>query len=486
MRYLGNHGSFMKNMKIPISTLFVFIITLTILQADVTSWRNGGFGLYPNATPPIEWAKEENVLWKINTPIRGNACPLLIGDRLIFTAEPTELICADAKTGKILWQNSNSYEDVLEMSSKERKEIKDIILANENLADELKPLEKQVYQLNRRLKNDNSNDQLRSQLNKAKNQVTRLKKEAGEIPKKFLKPKTHNTNGYASMTSCSDGTFIYSCNGLGIVTKHDLEGNRIWGKVMERPDHNWGTAISPQLIEGKLIIRFSDYTALDPETGEELWRVKNPINFGPPASFQVENQWYLYTCRGELIRVSDGKKLPSQDWTIPLKKFAFFNTPFVNGNRVYVAHGAAGIQGDVYCMEIPGTAKEVNSKGLKEIWHTVASKERYYASPLAHEGLVYIMSMGDKFQALDAITGDIVYTQKIDGMKGRAFSGILLVYDKLFVGEENGMAVFIEPGSKYKEVARFNLGENRSTPIFDGDTAYLRTIEHLFAFRAAN
>ena len=466
------------------------IVTLTLLasalhlSADVISYRNGGYGLYPETTAPIDWENEKNVHWKTEIPVRGNACPLLIEGKLYYTAEPAELICADASSGKILWQTSNSYEDVLEMSEKERKEVKGIIEANENLASELKPLERRVYQLNRKLRNDKSNDKLRGQLDQAKLELAQLKAEAGEIPKQFLKPKTNDTNGYASLTSCSDGKYIYTGNGLGIVTKYDLDGNRIWAKAMEHPDHNFGCGVSPQLVDGKLIVRFSDYTALDPETGEELWRVSNPICFGPPASFQVENQWYLYTVRGELIRVSDGKKLPSQDWAIPLKKFAFFNTPFVKGNRVYVVHGAAGIQGDMYCMEIPDTIEEINKNGLKQIWYTEVSKERYYTSPMAHEGIVYVMSMGNKFQALDAVTGNIIYTEKITGMKGRAFTGVLLVNDKLYVGEENGVAVFIRPGAKYKELARLNLGENRSSPIFDGKLAYLRTIEHLFAFKA--
>ena len=95
------------------------------------------------------------------------------------------------------------------------------------------------------------------------------------------------------MTPCSDGRYVYTCNGLGIVTKHDLEGNRIWAKVMEKPDHNWGASASPQLIGGKLIVRFADYVALDPKNGNELWRVKDPQTFGTPASFQVEGNWFI-------------------------------------------------------------------------------------------------------------------------------------------------------------------------------------------------
>ncbi|MDA0348907.1 MAG: PQQ-binding-like beta-propeller repeat protein [Verrucomicrobia bacterium] len=454
------------------------------LSADVTSWRNGGFGLYPDTTAPIDWDNQDNVLWKIDTPIRGNATPIVVGQKLFYTAEPGDLICADANTGKTLWRTSNSFEDVIEMPDEERREIKRIIEANENLTELLEPAKRKVYELTRKLRSDKSNEKLQSQLEDANAEQKKLEQEAGTVPKQFIKPKTHDTNGYASMTACSDGTYIYTGNGMGIVTKHDLNGNRIWGKVMEGPDHAFGTAVSPQLIGGKLILRMGDYAALDPESGKELWRIKDPATFGPPASFQLEDEWYLYTVRGELMRVSDGKKLPSQDWDIPEKKFAFFNTPFVGGNRVYVVHGAAGIQGDAYCMEIPSTKKALEKTGLTQVWYSEVSKERYYASPVTHQGITYIISMGNEFQALDAATGELLFSKKIDGMKGRAFTGVTLVGDKLLVGEENGLAVFIQPGPTYKEHARFDLGENRSTPIFDGDTAYLRTIEYLIAYKS--
>ena len=64
----------------------------------------------------------------------------------------------------------------------------------------------------------------------------------------------------------------------------------------------------------------------------------------------------------------------------------------------------------------------------------------------------------------------------------RAFSGLLLVGDLIYAGEEGGMAFFLQPGRRYKEVSRFNVGDCRSVPIFDGDVAYLRTRDHLYAF----
>ncbi|MBT3481081.1 MAG: hypothetical protein HN457_06615 [Opitutales bacterium] len=53
-------------------------------------------------------------------PLGGIACPILIGNRLIYTTEPADLICVDSKTGKLLWQDSNAYEDVTAFTTTER------------------------------------------------------------------------------------------------------------------------------------------------------------------------------------------------------------------------------------------------------------------------------------------------------------------------------------------------------------------------------
>ncbi len=468
------------------AVLLALIFTATTLANNVTSWRNGGNGIYPDTQPTLDWNNPDSVLWEVETPVWGNACPVIIGDRLVYTAEPTSLICVDARTGAPLWEVTNAYEDVANLGPETKARLAKAKADKEKLDREIAPLKADEYKLNRRFQRDKENTTLRNQLRALRKKIADIEAKADPILKRFEKPRAHDTNGYASFTPCSDGEYIYSVNGLGIVTKHDLDGNRVWAKVMERPDHNWGGSASPQLVGGKLIIRLSDYTALDPATGEELWRVDNPICFGAPATFALEGQHFLYSTRGELIRVADGKKLPSQDWVIEQKKFAFFNTNFVSGNRVYAAHGAAGVQGDLYCMEIPDTVEELETNGLRQVWKADVSKERYYASPLEHEGLVYIFSMGQVFQVLDAENGELVYSHKIPGRMERTFPGLLLVNGMIYAGEENGTAFFLKTGKTYEEIARLNVGECRSTPVFSGDIAYLRTMERLVAFKAPN
>ena len=51
---------------------------------------------------------------------------------------------------------------------------------------------------------------------------------------------------------------------------YDLEGNRLWHQVLDDTDHVHGGTVSPILVDGVLIVRFSDYVALDSETGKEV------------------------------------------------------------------------------------------------------------------------------------------------------------------------------------------------------------------------
>ena len=457
------------------------VATQAIATADVTSWRNGGNGEYPEATALFDWTGDSDLLWKIETTIKSNACPIIIQGRLYYCEEPAGIVCVDANTGNTLWIDSYAYEDLL--SDSERRSIQGAKAKQAEIEAALVPLQRKQYQLTRQLNRKKDDKTLAAQLEAVNNEVKALQNRVPAGLEKLQKPQTKDINGYASYTPCSDGEYIYTCSGLGTVAKYSLDGKRIWAKRMEWTDHEWGGSSSPILAGDKLIVRFADYAALDLETGEELWRTEDPVAFGTPVVFKLEGQRFLYTVRGELIRASDGKKLPSQDWTIQGKNHAFFNTNAVVGNRIYAVHGASEIDGQAYCMEIPNTVRELEKTGLKQIWNTEVERDRYYASPLVHQGLVYVLGRYKVMQALDAITGDVVYSQKIPNMRDQCYAGLLLIGDKIFLGEESGLIVLLEPGSEYREAKRFRLEENRSSPIFDGDMAYLRTLEHLYAWQ---
>lgn len=476
-------------MKTTFFSLQLLIITgcqlADLRAADVRSWRNDGNGLYPSAKAEKDWADASKIKWETPLPSRGNGSPILVGGKLFFAAEPAILLCVDAATGKILWQKSNEYADLMEMVSGQTEEMETTQERANEIQAKAAPVERELYREERRLRRNPNDESLRARVDELKKQIADFKNEAGPQAAQMKKPPAHDTNGYSSYTPVSDGKHVWACFGNGVVVCYDLEGRRVWHKRTDNPDHDWGGASSPTLVDGKLIIRFSDYVALDPASGKELWRTPSTgVAFNCPANFQLDDKHYLYTARGELIRAGDGKKLPSEDLLGTAKPWCFFNTPSVIGNRIFTAHGSEGQQGEAYAYEIPKTSELLEKEGLKKLWHTQVNKNRYYSSPLVHEGIVYLITREYQMQALDAATGEPIYSEKIVGFTGTAYPSLTLAGDVIFVGAEDGNAAFVRSGRTFQEISRTKVSPYRSTPIFQGGLTYLRTHDKLLAFQS--
>jgi len=74
-------------------------------------WRGDGSGCYPSADPPAKWSADQNVLWKAEVG-QGCSSPILVGGRVLVTAEPDLLVCLDASSGKELWRKAHRLSDL--------------------------------------------------------------------------------------------------------------------------------------------------------------------------------------------------------------------------------------------------------------------------------------------------------------------------------------------------------------------------------------
>ena len=111
-------------LKRTVAVAVLVLVAASQLPGDeIVGWRTDWTGKYPDADPPTSWSAAENVIWKTPMPAWGNATPVLVGDRIFVCAEPTTLVCVDAKTGAILWQAGTTYFDALppEESARLRK-----------------------------------------------------------------------------------------------------------------------------------------------------------------------------------------------------------------------------------------------------------------------------------------------------------------------------------------------------------------------------
>ena len=474
-------------MKIPILlTNSFFALISNLLTADVLSWRNNGSGEFEKIKPPLDWSDEKSTLWSAKFD-ESNASPILVGEKLLFTEEPSSLVCVDSQTGETIWKRDNGLLSLLGLNAEEIEKANATMAESDRLDKEIA---RKLYEMERLGRSEPSREEKQKKQGEIMQQYLDLGKEKESLSANdpygdTVTPASHPSNGYSSYTPVSDGTHVFVCFGSGSVIAYDMEGNRVWHKILDDTDHIFGGSVSPILVDGKLIVRFADYVALDPASGNELWRTPSNVNFGTPIEFRLENQSFLFTSRGEVIRVSDGKKITEElveitneqmDWTV-------FNSPVWNRNQLYTVRGINGQEGHAYRFQIPDSVHKLESDGLELVWRKDVRKGRYYASPLLLQGLLYVYSDNSWLSVLEAESGEIIYEHRIEGMSGITYPSLVLAGDNIFAGSENGHATFFQPGRTYEEVARTEIPPYRSTPIFVGDKVYLRTREDIRAIQ---
>lgn len=453
-------------------SLMVFTIALiclalasAVLAQGLMGWRTDGTGRYPDATPPTTWGPEQNVVWSTPTPAFSNSTPLLVGDRVFISSEPTTLLCLNANDGAILWQKPNEFAEFA------TEEEAGQMAADYQRAGELRQQAGQTWGEVRKLKQDlqDSPDDanLKARIAEAEKKMADINAELQAYRDKWYSlPDVHPTNGYASATPASDGTRVFTVFGTGMVVAYDLHGTRLWHQILAKPTIGWGGASSPVIVGGKLIVQSRDLYALDKDTGEIVWQVQTPETWATPMVTTVSGEPVLLTGAGDAIRVSDGAILASK--------------------LGYCEYGSGIVEGDVaYWIQNGGTAVRLqqiaDDKLVTEtLWTTTPKKERYYAAPVLHNGLIYCIMQSGVLSAIDAADGTVVYERDMQLGQGTVYPSICLAGGNLYVSSDNGTTVVLQPGREPVELARNTLEGFRATPVFSGSRIYIRGLTKMW------
>lgn len=375
-------------------------------QAETSApvgWRTDGTGRYPEENPPVRWSAEENVLWKTPMARWSNASPVVTDGLIFVCSEPTTLVCVSASDGKVLWERTNTYQDL-------------------------------------------------------------------PVEEKGPPPGVHDINGYSSATPASDGERVYVTFASGVVASYDREGNRKWIRLVEKPGIGHGHSSSPLLVGKKLLVHFNSLWALKTENGETVWNAGSNAVFGTPVRAGIGGQDLAITASGDLIRVEDGKGIGNCGSRLA------FNAPIVDGGIAYF------IQHRGKAVRLPNRAAE--DAPLEVLWQTMPRDDRYYSSPVYHDGLIYAITQHHFLNVIDAAKGEVIYEQKVDLGGGTVYPSLALAGKYLYVSSDNGTTLVLEPGREYKEVARNNLEGFRSTPVFVGNRLFIRGMKHLYCIQS--
>jgi outer membrane protein assembly factor BamB len=129
----------------------------------------------------------------------------------------------------------------------------------------------------------------------------------------------------------------------------------------------------------------------------------------------------------------------------------------------------------------PGGQGELSETNLA--WKTTRSLP-YVASPLYYRGRLFTVKNGGLASSYEAATGRVHYQDQRLGAPGDYYASPIAGGGRIYVASQNGVMLVLAAGEAFTELARAEFREPiMATPAIVGDTLYVRTAGHLYAFR---
>lgn len=297
----------------------------------------------------------------------------------------------------------------------------------------------------------------------------------------FLPHSLHQFNNMASTTPCVDAERVYVSWETGerrevIAMSHD--GREMWRRDLGFYAENHGTAASPVLVEGVLVVP-NDHEGeggailgLDPATGEELWkhvRAPEKTSFTTPVVHRSESGRATVIVAGTPYGLT---ALDPKDGSVVWKAAESFDqrtvgSPVVLGDLVFATSGQGGGGKKAFAVKV-APAKEV-----LESEYVVTTGLPYVPTPVARDGLIFLWTDAGVVNCLDAETGESIWRERASGP---CFASPICVGDVLLGVDKQGAVVALRAGRAFEVVGRSEVGEPvDATPAVVGDRLLIRT-----------
>lgn len=397
--------------------------------------------------PPIRWSAEENLVYQTRLPGPGASSPILVGDKVYLTCysgygahlddggDHTELehhlVCLDQASGKILF-------------------------------DRAVP---------------------------------------GPLPKPARQVQIQE-HGFASPTPVCDGKAIYCYFGRAGLLAFDLEGKQLWQTDLGEPtpgapkatntvERNgqtlslrWGTAASPVLFEGLVIVNSSEQNnslcAFDKQTGKRVWRKETANLEGcavtPMVLGEGKDAVLVMVLGGEVwgLDPRTGKEI----WSLETKmRGGISPTPVRKGEVVYIFGGGDKGMAVRWPRQLPEGQERI-------LWQSESLG--IPSAVLAGDKLLLVRTngMGVGMQVED---GKVIFDKRLPGRTSSVYASPLLVKDRIYVvSRKRGCFVYSADG-KFELLSRNELADDsqfNGSPAVAGDRLFLRSDRHLYCVGA--
>jgi outer membrane protein assembly factor BamB len=309
--------------------------------------------------------------------------------------------------------------------------------------------------------------------------------------------KRHIKSTYASATPATDGRVVVASFGSQGVFAYDVHGNFRW-KVDYGRAHlgaynvvslEWGPASSPFIWNDLVLVQVDTHTdsflmALNIDDGRMVWKVDRDElpSWGTPTVATTPAGPVLVTNASNFVRAYDpltGKEL----WRIGKSSKITAPTPIFAEGLFVIASGRAperpifvvkpSARGDI-------TLKDGETSSANVAWSN--GKGSYMPTPLAYQGLLYVLANGGIFDAYDLQTGKEIYRQRLP-LIGSGYSASPIAADgKIYLSNEDGDMLVVAAGATFSHISTNAMGDLlMATPALSDGVMYVRGSKRLVA-----
>ena len=299
----------------------------------------------------------------------------------------------------------------------------------------------------------------------------------------------HKFNSYASPTPViEEGRIYVNFGSPGTACLDTKTGAKIWERADFVCNHYRGAGSSPIVWNDLLIMNFdgSDFqfmVALDKKTGKTVWKVDRSVDYKdldetgkPKAEGDLRKAFStprVIEVNGQPVLLSSGAKAHygydprtgKELWRLddPTHHSAA-TRPVVGFGMAFITAGFS--RGAVYAVKLGGSGT------VEPTWQLTKGAPNK-PSLLLIDDLLYMINDGGVATAVEAKTGDVVWTERVGGN----FSAAPLYADgKIYLCNEEGKITVLAPGRQYKVLAENHLDSGiMAAPAAAGKALYIRT-----------
>jgi outer membrane protein assembly factor BamB len=451
--------------------------------AETSNWSRfrgpDGSGVADGQKPPVEFGPDKNVLWQVATP-SGPSSPCVWGTRIFLTAYDSGklwTLCLDRATGKELWRRDAGAEKI------------EAFLPGQGSPAASTP----------------ATDGERVVVYFGSCGLIAYDFAGKELWRHSLPVAETNNDFGSGTSPILDGGLVILVRDLksnsAMIAVDALTGKRVW--KTDRPAMATGYStpmiwqhdgVKEVVAPGGLAMK-----AYDLRTGTERWVVRElaAVNCGSPVAGNGMLYFSSWAPAGEdapmpgfedMLKADadgDGKLSEAESENTPIR--GFFKPNDMDKDGFLTRAEWDTLVG--YLKRGKNRLVAVKSGGNGDITssHVAWQKTKglpYVPSPLFYRGNVYIIKDGGLASCYDAATGAPKYEQKRLGVDGPFYASPVAANGHVYLLSLNGKAATLLGGDKPDLVWQSDFRERiAATPAIADDTLYIRTETKLFAFK---